>query len=428
MKKINVIGGGLAGCEAANFLANQGLKVNLYDQKPKLGPAFHSTDFGELVCSNSLKSLKKDNACGLLKAEITRMDSLIMKAAEVSKVPSGQDLAVDRDVFSKFITDKIKKNPNINVISQTVDKIDESDINIVCTGPLTDSTLCDFFKKKLGEDTLSFYDAAAPLVELSSLDTSKMYMKSRYDKGSGKYLNIPLKRDEYDNFVEKLISAERVILHDFEHFEGCLPIEVMAKRGINTLRFGPLKSRGLETEDIKPFAVVQLRQDNIAGTLYGLVGFQTNLKFKEQKRVFSSLPGMENAKFARYGLMHSNKYICAPKLLNRDLSLKKIPNTYIAGQFSGVEGYVESAASGLLAAHYAYQKISGSEFTPIPVFTMLGSLINYLVMSSPKHFAPINSIYGILQLPVKKDKITIYNNSMEAIAKWREKILSKARQ
>lgn len=428
MKKINVIGGGLAGCEAANFLANQGLKVNLYDQKPKLGPAFRSTDFGELVCSNSLKSLKKDNACGLLKAEITRMDSLIMQAAEVSKVPSGQDLAVDRDVFSKFITDKIKNNPNINVISQTVDKIDESDINIVCTGPLTDSSLCDFFKKKLGEDTLSFYDAAAPLVELSSLDTSKMYMKSRYDKGSGKYLNIPLTRDEYDNFVEKLISAERVILHDFEHFEGCLPIEVMAKRGINTLRFGPLKSRGLETEDIKPFAVVQLRQDNIAGTLYGLVGFQTNLKFKEQKRVFSSLPGMENAKFARYGLMHSNKYICAPKLLNRDLSLKKIPNTYIAGQFSGVEGYVESAASGLLAAHYAYQKISGSEFTPIPVFTMLGSLINYLVMSSPKHFAPINSIYGILQLPVKKDKITIYNNSMEAIAKWREKILSKARQ
>jgi methylenetetrahydrofolate--tRNA-(uracil-5-)-methyltransferase len=425
MKKINIIGGGLAGSEAAYFLASQGIKVNLYDQKPKLGPAFHSTDFGELVCSNSLKSIKQDNACGLLKAEISQMGSLIMEAAEVSKVPSGQDLAVDRDVFSKFITDKIKANSNINVISQIVDSLDEDDINIVCTGPLTDASLCEYFKVKLGQDTLSFFDAAAPLVELSSLDTSKMYMKSRYDKGMGKYLNIPLTRPQYDNFVKELTSAERIILHDFEHFEGCLPVEVMADRGINTLCFGPLKARGLETEEIKPYAVVQLRQDNIAGTLYGLVGFQTNLKFKEQKRVFSMLPGMENAKFVRYGLMHSNKYICAPKLLNRDLSLKSMPDTFIAGQFSGVEGYVESAASGLLAAHYVLQRITGQKFEPIPLFTMLGSLINYLIMSSAKNFTPINSIYGILQLPTKQDKITVYNNSMEAIKQWREKILLK---
>lgn len=425
MKKINVIGGGLAGSEAAYFLANQGYKINLYDQKPKLGPAFHSTNFGELVCSNSLKSIKKDNACGLLKAEIAEMGSLIMQAAEISKVPSGQDLAVDREVFSKFITDKIKENPNITIISKIVDSLDENDINIVCTGPLTDSSLMNHLKTRLGEDVLSFYDAAAPLVELSSLDTSKMYMKSRYDKGSGKYLNIPLDRDQYDNFVRELTGAERIILHDFEHFEGCLPVEVMAKRGLNTLRFGPLKPRGLETETIKPFAVVQLRQDNIAGTLYGLVGFQTNLKYGEQKRVLSTLPGMENAKFARYGLMHSNAYLCAPKLLNRDLSLKKIPDTFVAGQFAGVEGYVESAASGLLAAYYVLQRLEGAKFKSIPLYTMLGSLINYLVMSPAKHFSPINAIYGILQLPVRQDKITIYNNSMEAIQQWRDSILLK---
>ncbi|MFA6796494.1 MAG: methylenetetrahydrofolate--tRNA-(uracil(54)-C(5))-methyltransferase (FADH(2)-oxidizing) TrmFO [Bacilli bacterium] len=425
MKKINIIGGGLAGSEAAYFLASQGIKVNLYDQKPKLGPAFHSTNFGELVCSNSLKSTKRDNACGLLKEEIAKMGSLIMKAAEISRVPSGQDLAVDRDVFSNYITEKIKENENITVISKVVESLDENDINIVCTGPLTDSSLCDYFKEKLGEDTLSFYDAAAPLVELDSLDTSKMYVKSRYDKGSGKYLNIPLNQEQYLDFVEKLTSAERVILHDFEHFEGCLPVEVMAKRGMNTLRFGPLKARGLSTDDIHPYAVVQLRQDNIAGTLYGMVGFQTNLKYKEQKRVFSSLPGMENAKFARYGLMHSNRYICAPKLINRDLSLKKMTDTFIAGQFVGVEGYVESAASGLLAAYYVLQRLKGQKFEPIPIYTMLGSLINYLVMSSPKNFAPINSIYGILQLPKKEDKITIYQNSMEAIDHWREKILLK---
>ena len=425
MKKINIIGGGLAGSEAAYFLASNGIKVTLYDQKPKLGSAFHSTNFGELVCSNSLKSLKHDNACGLLKAEIAQMGSLIMEASQVSSVPSGQDLAVDRNVFSQYITDKIKKNPNIDIVSQVVSSLDENDINIVCTGPLTDSSLCEYFQKLLGEDMLSFFDAAAPLVELSSLDTSKMYVKSRYDKGSGKYLNIPLSKEEYIKFVNDLISAQRVILHDFEHFEGCLPVEVMAKRGINTLRYGPLKSRGLETDNIKPYAVVQLRQDNIAGTLYGMVGFQTNLKYGEQKRVFSTLPGMEKAKFARYGLMHLNKYICAPKLLNRDLSLKKSPDTFVAGQFSGVEGYVESAASGLLAAYYVMQRIKGQVFEPIPIYTMLGSLVNYLVMSSPKNFAPINAIYGILQLPIKQDKITIYNNSMEAIAKWREKILQK---
>lgn len=421
--RINVIGGGLAGSEAAYFLAKSGYEVYLYDQKPELKGAFHSENFGELVCSNSLKSNAKDNACGLLKYEIDQLGSLMMEASRDAVIPSGQDLAVDREKFSSFITEKIKSNKNIHIISEEVSFLDENDntINVIATGPLTSDGLCSYLKSKYFGELLSFYDAAAPLIFSSSLDKSKMYVKSRYDKGEGKYLNIELNKEEYDSFVNELKNAKRVTLHDDQHFEGCLPVEVMAERGEGTLRFGPLKPRGLEKDEAShPYAVVQLRQDDVAGSLYGLVGFQTNLTYGEQKRVFSLIKGMENAKFARFGLMHQNSFICAPTLLNRDLSLKKNKNIYIVGQFSGVEGYVESAATGLLAGYYIKQRLEGKEFQPIPLNTMLGSLVNYLIMSSPKHFAPMNATYGILQLTSRKDKLTIYEESLKDLKLWQE--------
>ena len=421
--KINIIGGGLAGSEAAYFLAENGYEVTLYDKKPVLGEAFHTEKFSELVCSNSLKSMNKDNACGLLKYEMMKLGSLSMEAAMKFRLPSGQDLVVDREQFSSYIDSKIRNHKNIKCVSKDVVELEEGDdvINIITTGPLTSQGLLDHLKSKYFGDMLSFYDAAAPLVYFSSLDTSKMYFKSRYDKGDGKYLNIPLNKEEYLKLVDDLKSGERVILHDFEHFEGCLPVEVMASRDVNTLRFGPLKPKGLEQDDIRPYAVIQLRQDDAAGKLYNIVGFQTNLKFKEQKRIFSSIKGMENVKFARFGLMHKNTFIVAPSFLNRDLSLKKNKNVFIAGQFSGVEGYVESAATGLLCGYYVKQRLENKDFEPIPLNTMLGSLVNYLVMSSPKHFAPMNATYGILQLETRKDKLSIYEDSMEVISKWLEK-------
>jgi methylenetetrahydrofolate--tRNA-(uracil-5-)-methyltransferase len=329
-------------------------------------------------------------------------------------------LAVDREAFAQELTEKIHADKNIHVISQRVDKLEHGPdvINIVCTGPLTDSGLMASLKEELGEDFCSFFDAAAPLVYFSSLDTSKMYFKSRYDKGEGKYLNVPLTREEYERFSDELVKGEKVILHDFEHFEGCLPVETMAIRGKDTLRFGPLKPKGLEHDGLQPYAVVQLRQDDAAGDLYGLVGFQTNLTYKEQKRIFSSLPGFANVKFARFGLMHQNSYINAPLLINRDLSLKKFPDTFVAGQFSGVEGYMESASTGLLAGYYALMRIQGKAVSYIPLFSMLGSLVNYIVMSSPKHFAPMNACYGILQLAYKDNKENIYNNSVEEVYRW----------
>ncbi|MCI2068673.1 MAG: methylenetetrahydrofolate--tRNA-(uracil(54)-C(5))-methyltransferase (FADH(2)-oxidizing) TrmFO [Bacilli bacterium] len=419
--KINVIGAGLAGSEAAYFLASHGVEVFLYDQKPTLGPAFHEPDkCGELVCSNSLKSVQKDNASGLLKAEMQEMGSLVMEAAYKYRLPSGQDLAVDREAFSAYITEKIKANPLIHRISARVDALEEKEdvINLVCTGPLTEAGLMDYFKSKYGAEFLSFFDAAAPLVYFDSLDISKMYFKSRYDKGEGKYLNVPLNQEQYYSFAKNLASAQKVELHDFDHFEGCLPVETMAERGIETLRFGPLKPKGLSTDTIHPFAVVQLRQDDVAGSLYNLVGFQTNLTYPEQRRVLSSLPGFEKVRFARYGLMHRNSYLNAPSLLSPDLSLKNSPNTFIGGQFSGVEGYVESASSGLLAAYYILQRVRNKPFNPLPIHTMLGSLINYLLSSSPKRFAPMNACYGIYQYPFVEDKEAVYNNSIEAVKGW----------
>jgi methylenetetrahydrofolate--tRNA-(uracil-5-)-methyltransferase len=419
--KIHVIGAGLAGCEAAYLLARRGYAVDLFEMKPELGPAFHEKDLlAELVCSNSLKSLARDNASGLLKAEMKALGSLVMESAEKNRLPGGQDLSVDRTAFSRYITDKVLSLPNVRLVHEKVTSLEKGEdvINIVCSGPLTAPELVSFFQNEYASSFCSFFDAAAPLVYVDSLDLSKMYFKSRYDKGEGSYLNVPLTKEEYEDFVRELCSAERAELHDFDHFEACLPVEVMAKRGIDTLRFGPLKPKGLETENVRPYAVVQLRQDDVAGDLYNMVGFQTNLKYGEQKRVFSLLPGFSKARFARFGLMHRNTYINAPMALNRNLSLKQDRNTYVAGQFSGVEGYPESAASGLLAGYYVLERLEGKPFDPIPTDTMLGSLINYLVMSSPKHFAPMNATYGIYQYPYRMNKEEVYEHSSEVIPEW----------
>lgn len=420
---VRVIGAGLAGSEASLFLANKGIKVKLYDLKPKaLGEAQNDKEhYAELVCSNSLKSDKPDSAPGLLKTEMRALNSVMIQASDVSQVPSGQDLAVDRSLFSSYITKKLKENSNIELVSEDVSSIPEDGrLTILATGPLTSNGLSSWLSQKLGSDLLSFYDAAAPLVLTSSLDTSKMFEGSRWDKGEGKYLNCPMTKDQYFAFVDALVHAERVTLHDFEHFEGCLPIEVMASRGPLTLKYGPLKSSGLKCPS-DTYAVVQLRRDDVSGNMYGLVGFQTNLKFGEQKRVFSMISGMEHAKFARFGIMHRNTYINAPKYLNRDLSLKSLPNVMIAGQLSGVEGYCESGSCGLLAGVYAYMRLVKSAIDYIPLNTMLGSLINYLVMSSPLHFTPMNATYGIYVADNIKDHKACQAMAKQAIESWIKK-------
>lgn len=421
---VRVIGAGLAGCEASLFLASKGVRVKLYDLKPqKLSEAQNDKDnYAELVCSNSLKSDIRDTAPGLLKNEMETLHSIIMEASKKAKIPSGQDLAVDRKLFSEYITRKIKGNELIEFISLDVEEIplEDNRITIIATGPLTTSKLSSWLSSKLGGDMLSFYDAAAPLIFTSSIDMNKVFEGSRYNKGEGKYLNCPMNKDQYFNFVHELVNAQKAVVHDFDHFEGCLPIETMAQRGPLTLKYGPLKSIGLDCPK-DTFGVVQLRRDDVSGNMYGLVGFQTNLKFGEQKRVFSLIPGLENAKFARFGIMHRNTYINAPKYLNRDLSLKQYPNILIAGQLSGVEGYCESGACGLLAGIYAYMKINKNEVDYIPLQTMLGSLINYLVMSSYKNFAPMNATYGIYVSNNIKDHEECRKLSLESITEWIKK-------
>lgn len=421
LKKVRVIGAGLAGSEAIYFLSKKGFEIEVYENKiTNPNSAQHDQNYGELVCSNSLKSTSLENACGLLKQEIEELDSLIIKAAKYSQIPSGQDLAVDRNKFSKYITDTLKNLPNATFINQEYTDIDDNIPTIICTGPLTTNELSNSLTNYLGSDMLSFYDAAAPLVFASSLNMDKLFLKSRYDKGEGKYLNSAMTEEQYDKFYNALINAERAELHDFDHFEGCLPIEVMAKREKNTLKYGPLKIAGLtQGLPFKPAAIVQLRQDDTAKSLYGLVGFQTNLTYKAQKEVFSLIPGLENAKFARFGLMHRNSYICAPKVINRDLSLKRNGNIFIGGQLSGVEGYVESAATGLLSAIYLWRKLENLKFENIPLTTILGSLVNYLIMSSPKSFQPMNATYGILLDRVGLSKMDCYTRSIEEIKKWK---------
>ena len=400
MKPIDIIGAGLAGCEAAYYLAERGYKVRLTDIKPKsFTPAHSNKNFGELVCSNSLKG--KDpysNACGLLKAEMRVIGSLIMRAAEAAEIPAGGALAVDRDAFAEFITREVNAHPNIECVCAEVKSLPESPC-IIATGPLTCDNLAEEIKNKFG-GSLHFYDASAPIVSRESVDTRNAFFGDRYGKGGDDYLNCPMDKREYEYFVEQLVGAERAQLHAFEKreiFEGCMPLEIMAARGAETLRFGPFKPVGLRDKDGNKFyAVLQLRKETADGDAYNLVGCQTNLKFAEQKRVFSLIPALANAEFLRYGVMHRNTYLNSPAVLNADFSVKGAPLTYFAGQITGVEGYVESAASGLLAAVHMARKLENKQIIIPDNTTVLGALSAHIAGAN-ENFQPMNANFGILK-------------------------------
>lgn len=408
-KTITIIGGGLAGCEAAYQIAKRGINVKLYEMKPhKYSPAHNNPDLAEIVCSNSFKSNLITNACGLLKEELRRLDSLLIKIADEEKVPAGQALAVDREKFSKKVTEQLEKcGPGkIEIIREEVTEIPEG-IVIIATGPLTSEKLSDSIRKLTGETSLYFYDAAAPIVEKDSIDFNIAFYGDRYGKGESAYINLPMNKAEYETFYNELVNAEVATLHEFEKkelFEGCMPVEVMAKRGINTLRFGPLKPVGFVNPhtDERPYAIVQLRQDNKEGNLYNLVGFQTNLKFGEQKRVFSLIPGLANAEFVKYGVMHRNTYINASILLDETYNMKNNEKIFFAGQISGVEGYVESIASGLVAGINAVQKMLSKDKIIFTEQTMIGALSKY-ISTENKHFQPMNANFGIM--PALEEKI-----------------------
>ncbi len=414
---VKVIGGGLAGCEAAWQVANAGIEVELYEMKPhKYTPAHSYKGLAELVCSNSLKASRHDSAAGLLKEEMERLGSLIVPCAKENAVEAGGALAVDREHFSDCITEKIKSHPLITVIDQEVTEIPEDGMVIIATGPLTSDGLAESICKKCG-DYLSFFDAAAPIVTFESLDKDKVFFASRYDRGDADYVNCPMDKEEYLAFYNALITAESAPLKDFDMrdfkvYEGCMPVEELGKRGEDTMRFGPLKPVGLidKRTGKRPYAVVQLRKENTEGTLYNLVGFQTNLKFGEQKRVFSMITGLENADFVRYGVMHRNSFIDSPKLLNKDYSLKEFPNIFFAGQITGVEGYIESAASGIMAGINAIRRINGEEALVLPQETMIGALTEYISGGCSGEFQPMGCNMGILpDLPVRiKDKKAKY--------------------
>ncbi len=405
---VNVIGAGLAGSEAAWQIANRGVKVRLYEMRPvKQTPAHHTENFAELVCTNSLRANQLTNGVGLLKEEMRQLNSVVMQAADKHNVPAGGALAVDRDSFSKAITAAVKSHPNVEVITEEVTSI-PSGLTVVATGPLTSDLLAKEIVKFTGDDGLYFYDAAAPIVAKDSLDMDKVYLKSRYDKGEAAYLNCPMTEEEFTAFHKELVNAEMAELHDFEDekfFEGCMPIEEMASRGAKTMLFGPLKPVGLEDPKTgkEPFAVVQLRQDNAVGDLYNIVGFQTHLKWGEQKRVFSMIPGLENARFVRYGVMHRNTYLRSPEMMTATYQTKARSDLFFAGQMTGVEGYVESAASGLYAGINAARLALGQEPVVFPPETMMGAMAHYITHASKKNFQPINANFGIV--PRLKQKI-----------------------
>lgn len=400
---INVIGAGLAGSEAAWQAARLGVPVRLYEMKPeKRTPAHSYSGFAELVCSNSLRSLQLSNAIGLLKEELRRLGSLIMESADANTVPAGAALAVDRYAFSDYITDKIKSHPLIEVIPCEVTEIPDG-ITVVASGPLTSDALAETIHGMLGEGYLSFFDAAAPIVDFASVDMTKAYFASRYGKGEASYINCPMEKDEYDRFYEALVTAEEAHIKNFDKkelkvFEGCMPVEVMAKRGRDTLLYGPLKPVGLPYPgtDREPYAVVQLRAENAAGTMYNLVGFQTHLTFGEQKRVFGMIPGLENAEFLRYGVMHRNTYLNSPKLLSADYSLMKSPDIFFAGQMTGVEGYIESTSSGWLAGVNAARRALGLEPAVPEKKTVIGALAGYVSDRTVTNFQPMNANFGIV--------------------------------
>lgn len=448
---ITIIGGGLAGTESAYQIAKRGIKVKLYEMKPqKYSPAHSNENLAEIVCSNSFKSNLHTNACGLLKEELRKLDSLLIKIADKTAVPAGQALAVDREEFSKKVTEEIKSNPLIEVINKEIGEeihlkdLAKNGIVIIATGPLTSESLSKEIQELTDSDRLAFYDAAAPIVTKESIDFNIAFYGNRYEQEKKKeealeewqerlssqdasYINLPMNKEEYEKFVQELINAEVVTLHDFEKreiFEGCMPVEIMAKRGIDTLRFGPLKPVGFDDPRYgkRPYAVVQLRQDNGAASLYNLVGFQTNLKYGEQKRVFSMIPGLENADFIKYGVMHRNTYINSSFLLDNTYNLKKFPNIYFAGQITGVEGYVESISSGLVAGINAVNQYKGYDKKKFSEYTMIGALAKYISTKNDK-FQPMNANFGIVpELGEKiKDKKLKYGKLADRALEYLEK-------
>ena len=426
MNCVKVIGAGLAGSEAAWQLAQRGVQVELYEMKPqKMSPAHHSEGFAELVCSNSLRGDRLENAVGLLKEELRRCGSLIMRCAEATRVEAGGCLAVDREGFSRAVTQAIREHPNITVISEEVTQVPQGPV-IVATGPLTSDALSDAIGSYFGAEYLHFFDAAAPLVTAESVDMEHAWWQSRYDRGTPDYVNCAMDKEQYEVFVRELVAAEEAPVHGFEDknvFEGCMPVEVMARRGVDTLRYGPLKPVGLTDPKTgrEPYAVVQLRLDNSAGSIYNLVGFQTHLKFGEQKRVFSMIPALRNAEFVRYGVMHRNTFLRSPKLLDRYFADRRDPMVAFAGQMTGVEGYVESAASGYLAAVAMAAKVQGRELPDFPKTTAIGALGMYISDESVENFQPMNINFSIIEplgqrIRKKAEKnLAIANRSLEVI-------------
>ncbi|WP_174733917.1 FADH(2)-oxidizing methylenetetrahydrofolate--tRNA-(uracil(54)-C(5))-methyltransferase TrmFO [Mesobacillus harenae] len=428
-KTVNVIGAGLAGSEAAWQLAKRGILVNLYEMRPvKQTPAHHTDKFAELVCSNSLRANTLTNAVGVLKEEMRMLDSVIISAADACSVPAGGALAVDRHEFAAQVTERVKNHPNVTVYNEEITQIPEGP-TIIATGPLTSEALSKQLKELTGEEYLYFYDAAAPIIEKDSINMEKVYLKSRYDKGEAAYLNCPMNEEEFNRFYEALIAAETVPLKEFEKevfFEGCMPIEVMGQRGRKTMLFGPLKPVGLEDPRTgkRPYAVVQLRQDDAAGTLYNIVGFQTHLKWGPQKQVIQLIPGLENAEIVRYGVMHRNTFINSPRVLHATYQFRERSDLFFAGQMTGVEGYVESAASGLIAGINAARIASGQEPVVVPHETAIGSMARYITTANPKNFQPMNANFGLFpdleqKIKGKKERNEQHaNRALETIQKF----------
>lgn len=437
MKKVIIVGAGMAGSEAAWQVAQRGIKVDLYEMRPEKSTPAHKTEkFAELVCSNSLRGAGLENAVGLLKEEMRQLNSIIMESADINRVPAGGALAVDREGFSQYITDKVKNHPNVTVINKEIETIPQEDdaITIIASGPLTSEVLAKSIGELTGQDYFYFYDAAAPLISKESIDMSKAYRASRYGKGTADYINCPMDKEEYEKFWQVLTTAELAQIKEFEKakfFEGCMPVEEMARRGIDTLLYGPLKPVGLEDPKTgkRPYAVVQLRQDNAADSLYNIVGFQTHLKWPEQKRVFGLIPGLENAEFVRYGVMHRNTFINSPELLRPTLQYKDRDDLLFAGQMTGVEGYIESAASGLVAGVNAAYLAKGENPVIFPEQTAHGSMCKYITSAVAKHFQPMNANFGLMppleerirDKKLKKQKIA--ERALEFLAKFKIDVL-----
>ena len=437
MKKVIIVGAGMAGSEAAWQVAQRGIKVDLYEMRPEKSTPAHKTEkFAELVCSNSLRGAGLENAVGLLKEEMRQLNSIIMESADINRVPAGGALAVDREGFSQYITDKVKNHPNVTVINKEIETIPQEDdaITIIASGPLTSEVLAKSIGELTGQDYFYFYDAAAPLISKESIDMSKAYRASRYGKGTADYINCLMDKEEYEKFWQELTTAELAPIKEFEKakfFEGCMPVEEMARRGIDTLLYGPLKPVGLEDPKTgkRPYAVVQLRQDNAADSLYNIVGFQTHLKWPEQKRVFGLIPGLENAEFVRYGVMHRNTFINSPELLRPTLQYKDRDDLLFAGQMTGVEGYIESAASGLVAGVNAAYLAKGENPVIFPEQTAHGSMCKYITSAVAKHFQPMNANFGLMppleerirDKKLKKQKIA--ERALEFLAKFKIDVL-----